>query len=81
LKRICVFLCAAAFALLLGACRSTPNPAIPTTIPPTASSMPIDVPVAYTESDHCLSCHSDKQQLIDTAKPEEVVEKESTGAG
>lgn len=41
----------------------------------------MDVPVAYAESNHCLDCHSDKQELIDTAKPEEVVESESTGAG
>ena len=29
----------------------------------------------------CLNCHTDKQKLIDTAKPEVVVEKESSGAG
>ena len=31
--------------------------------------------------DHCASCHTDKEQLISTAKPEEIVEKESSGAG
>jgi len=33
------------------------------------------------EADECLACHSDKDRLIETAKPEEVVEKESSGAG
>jgi hypothetical protein len=33
------------------------------------------------EVDHCAGCHTDKEELISTAKPEEVVEKESTGAG
>jgi hypothetical protein len=32
-------------------------------------------------TNYCLECHSDKQSLIDNAKPEEVVEKESKGVG
>ena len=36
-------------------------------------------PVA--EDDQCINCHTDKQALIDTAKPEEEVESENEGEG
>ena len=51
----------------------------------TATEAPTDVPqeteVAAAEVDYCVECHTDKQQLIDTAAPEEVVVEESEGAG
>ena len=81
MKRIRVILFATGFSLVMWACGSGAKTAEPTSIPPLATSIPLNVPIAYAKSDHCLDCHSDKQQLIDTAKPEEVVEKESTGAG
>lgn len=35
-----------------------------------------------TENNECLNCHSDKEQLIDTADPvEEIAESESKGVG
>jgi len=33
------------------------------------------------EADECLACHANKERLIETAKPEEIVEAESSGAG
>jgi len=36
---------------------------------------------ASAEPDYCLDCHTDKQRLIDTAKPEEKVASESKGEG
>ena len=40
-----------------------------------------DAIVDAVEPDHCLECHTDKERLIETAKPEEVVVSESEGAG
>jgi hypothetical protein len=38
--------------------------------------------VSEPANDECLSCHSDKARLIETAKPvEEVAESESSGVG
>lgn len=49
-----------------------------TTAPsPTAANTPTEAPVV----DACVECHTDKDQLIDTAAPQEVVVEESEGAG
>ena len=46
----------------------------PTLPPPTPTSEPEMV-------NHCLDCHTDKDRLISTAKPEEEVVSENEGAG
>jgi hypothetical protein len=46
-----------------------------------AAGTPTPAPSEMVEVDSCLACHSDKQQLIDTAKEEEVVPEESSGVG
>lgn len=68
------------FWFLAGCQTITPEP-IPTStaIPPTPAVEPTKEVVA--EVDHCVSCHTDKEQLISTAKPEELAEKESSGVG
>ena len=38
-------------------------------------------PTPVVQANECLVCHMEKQKLIDTAKPEEVVVKESEGTG
>jgi hypothetical protein len=48
---------------------------------PTAEPLEAVVVTVAEEVNECLVCHTDKQQLIDTAKEEEKVEKESTGVG
>ena len=63
----------------LAACQK-PAPA-PLALQPTPIA---NVPVSQkieAQGNYCLTCHSDKEQLIASAKPEEEVEAESSGAG
>jgi hypothetical protein len=66
--------------LVLAACQNaTPEQTAPTeTAIPTVEATA--QPMAVSE-DYCLDCHTDKEQLISTAKLEEVVEEESKGVG
>lgn len=66
---------------VLSACGTQPATLTPTL---TATEAPIETETVVDvqpEADECLTCHTDKQRLIDTAKPEEVAESESKGVG
>ena len=66
---------------VLSACGTQPATI---TLTLTATESPIEteaVVEVQPETDECLTCHTDKQRLIDTAKPEEVAESESKGVG
>jgi hypothetical protein len=59
---------------------NTPPP--PTDTPePTPTDTPEPTPTEIVVVDYCIECHTDKDQLILTAKIEEEVEEESEGVG
>ncbi len=75
--------------ILLASCQPAPTAteeSSPTDLPPTATAttkpeMTETVAEEPVELSACLECHSDKQMLIDTAKPEEEKISENEGAG
>jgi hypothetical protein len=87
-KRILIIL-AGLLWLGLASCQQNSERPYPTVRPRTPTVEPTmtataalseNLPTA-TPVDECIRCHTDKQRLIDTAKPEVVVESESTGVG
>lgn len=72
----------AGLLLLLGLLLSACSRSVET---PTATEAPAETEVVATiapDAAECLACHTDKQRLIDTAKPEEIAaETESSGVG
>jgi hypothetical protein len=67
-------------SITLWACGRASETATPPEIP-TEAPIPIAAKIEVHESDECAACHTDKQRLIDTARPEEIIETESSGAG
>ena len=80
MKKILTFVLTSMLLLLAGCQAATPEP-VPTNtpIPPTPTIEPtVEVVV---DEDYCVSCHTDKEQLISVAKPVEETESESSGVG
>ena len=48
---------------------------------PTTPATPTETPTLTAPDDSCVSCHTDKEQLIVTGKEEEVSEELSEGEG
>jgi outer membrane lipoprotein-sorting protein len=75
-SKLAVFLLTA--ALILSACAPAGTES------PSATQAPEEAETVSTveaEADECLACHTDKQRLIDTAKPVDAAESESKGVG
>jgi len=78
--------------LLMALVMSISSCAAPVEVPPTATEEPVeentpeptevvvDTPEAEVV-DYCVDCHTEKEQLIDTAKPVVEVVSENEGAG
>lgn len=72
------------FMSLSGCTGATPAPATPTDEPVEEESATVEEVATVSEPvevNNCLACHTDKDRLIDTAKPEEVVISENEGEG
>ena len=72
--------------LLFGCGQATELEATTDTDDPTGEAVSIDEILASVAQkpdtvDYCVECHSDKDQLIDTAAPEEEVISENEGEG
>ena len=87
MKHFVITLIVASGLLFLGACTAKTTP---TTVPEetevaVATAVPTATQPVATEpvENYCVTCHTDKQMLIDTAKPVEEVaaESESEGVG
>ncbi len=68
--------------ILLAGCVRTPQP-VPTATreAPTQPLVATETATAQPQVNYCVECHTDKDRLIQTAKPEEEVVEESEGAG
>jgi hypothetical protein len=81
MRKLFVFLGIACVLFLSGCNSSTPAPE------PDPTPLPTDVPTLVPSPeptkvvDYCVECHTDKEQLISTAKPVVETESESSGVG
>lgn len=68
------------FFFLLSACApaETPSPTAEVEEKPVETEAVVEV---QPEADECIACHTDKQQLVDTAEPVLDAESESSGVG
>ena len=85
MRKIWVILFVLTIFLLSGCQTATVEPTATEAIvekEPTPSPVPPTEEIVVEEVDYCVSCHTDKEELIATAKVvEEVGESESSGVG
>lgn len=66
--------------ILLTGCARATQP-LPTATMPLPTQPPVPTATTQPQVNYCVECHTDKDSLIRTAKPEEAVVEESEGAG
>ncbi|GAP09193.1 hypothetical protein BECAL_00333 [Bellilinea caldifistulae] len=72
----------AGFLILLAGCARATQPApTATSEVPARPTAPAATATSQPQVNYCVECHTDKDRLIQTAKPEEEVIEESEGAG
>lgn len=67
--------------LLLAGCGQAPTATSTSVQPQEPTQIAAPTATAVAAVNYCIECHTDKDQLIQTAKPEEEVESESEGVG
>lgn len=78
-KFLVVFILLVSFWLVGCKAAAPASTSIPTPMPNSPTAVPASPTVEAV--DYCVSCHTDKEQLISTAKLVEAVESESKGVG
>ena len=82
MRRIIPFVLASMLLFLAGCQAATPEPVPTDTAVPSEPEPTVEPTVEVAvEEDYCVSCHTDKEQLISVAEPEEEAESESSGVG
>ncbi len=71
----------AGLAVMLSACTQTSTPVAEVVQQPTTVLSPTPQATPTESVDYCLQCHTDKDQLILNARPEEEIVEESEGTG
>lgn len=81
MRKLSMYLTITCLFFLAGCATSTPapTPEPEPTLAPTEAPVLEPTPEPVEVVDYCVDCHTDKEQLISTAKP--VVEKESESSG
>jgi len=83
MRKLFIYLSMSCLFFLAGCATATPAPmpeSEPTVLPTEVPTL-IPTPVPTKVVDYCVDCHTDKEQLISTAKPVVEAESESSGVG
>ena len=83
MRKLVLYLSMLCLLFLAGCATATPEPTPEPEPSPIPSETPtvVPTPVPTEAVDYCVGCHTDKEQLISTAKPVVEAESESSGVG